>query len=72
MRSNTNCPGQPRATRAEGTDVVVGWDGLVYLENLEEQNSSRVTLVDGRTCQVQFALEMQQDQVPLIGPLLCQ
>jgi outer membrane usher protein len=55
-----------------GTHAVVGWDGLVYLENLEEHNSLQVTLDDGRTCQAQFTLDMQQDQVPLIGPLLCQ
>jgi outer membrane usher protein len=55
-----------------GAHAVVGWDGLVYLENLEAHNSLQVTLDDGRTCQAQFTLDMQQDQVPLIGPLLCQ
>jgi outer membrane usher protein len=55
-----------------GTHTVVGWDGLVYLENLQAQNSLRVTLADGKTCQAQFNVDMQQDQVPLIGPLVCQ
>ena len=54
-----------------GTQTVVGWDGLVYLENLQAQNSLRVTLADGKTCQVQFAVDMKQDQIPLIGPLVC-
>lgn len=54
-----------------GTQAVVGWDGLVYLENLREQNTLQVTLGDGKTCQVQFAVEMNQDQIPLIGPLVC-
>jgi outer membrane usher protein len=55
-----------------GTQTVVGWDGLVYLENLQAQNSLNVTLATGQTCQVQFAVDMKQDQVPLIGPLVCQ
>jgi outer membrane usher protein len=54
-----------------GTQAVVGWDGLVYLENLQAQNSLRVTLADGKTCQAQFAVDMNQAQIPLIGPLVC-
>ena len=55
-----------------GTWAVVGWDGLVYLENLAPQNTLHVTLADGQTCSVQFPVDMQQQQVPLIGPLRCQ
>ena len=55
-----------------GTQTVVGWDGLVYLENLQSQNNLLVSLADGKTCQVQFAVDAQQDQIPLIGPLVCQ
>ncbi|EPL10593.1 fimbria/pilus outer membrane usher protein [Pseudomonas sp. CF161] len=55
-----------------GTWAVVGWDGLVYLENLAPQNTLHVTLADGQTCSAQFPVDMQQQQVPLIGPLLCQ
>ncbi|MDI3399186.1 fimbria/pilus outer membrane usher protein [Pseudomonas sp. V88_4] len=55
-----------------GTRTVVGWDGLVYLENLQAQNSLRVTLADGKTCQAHFSVDLQQDEVPLIGPLVCQ
>lgn len=55
-----------------GTQTVVGWDGLVYLENLQAQNSLKVTLANGGTCQVQFAVDLKQDQIPLIGPLVCQ
>jgi outer membrane usher protein len=54
-----------------GTQTVVGWDGLVYLENLQGQNDLRVTLGDGKTCHVQFAADLAQDQIPLIGPLVC-
>lgn len=54
-----------------GTQTVVGWDGLVYLENLQQQNDLKVTLADGNTCHVQFTADLEQDQIPLIGPLVC-
>ncbi|MBP5133998.1 FimD/PapC C-terminal domain-containing protein, partial [Pseudomonas protegens] len=55
-----------------GARTVVGWDGLVYLENLAPQNTLHVELADGKTCRAQFDIDMQQQQVPLIGPLVCQ
>ncbi|ALI05119.1 MULTISPECIES: fimbria/pilus outer membrane usher protein [unclassified Pseudomonas] len=55
-----------------GVNAVVGWDGLVYLENLQTRNTLHVTLADGRTCGAQFNVDIRQEQVPLIGPLVCQ
>ncbi|MHC8338910.1 fimbria/pilus outer membrane usher protein [Pseudomonas sp. HLT2-19-2] len=55
-----------------GAQAVVGWDGLVYLESLAEHNTLRVTVGEGHTCQATFELDIQQEQVPLIGPLVCQ
>ncbi|ROQ48893.1 outer membrane usher protein [Pseudomonas putida] len=55
-----------------GALAVVGWDGLVYLEDLSEHNSLVVQLAGGGSCRVQFELKAQADQVPLIGPLVCQ
>lgn len=55
-----------------GTQTVVGWDGLVYLEDLKAQNTLKVSLADGKSCEVQFAVDVQQEQIPLIGPLVCQ
>ncbi|MEE1923975.1 fimbria/pilus outer membrane usher protein [Pseudomonas sp. 148P] len=54
-----------------GSLAVVGWDGLVYLENLAEQNTLLVQLAGGGSCQAQFSLDGAQDDVPLIGPLVC-
>ncbi|WP_330210192.1 fimbria/pilus outer membrane usher protein [Pseudomonas sp. AM4(2022)] len=54
------------------TQAVVGWDGLVYLENLSAHNTLQVTLGEGRTCQATFDIDAQQQDVPLIGPLVCQ
>ena len=55
-----------------GALAVVGWDGLVYLEDLSEHNSLVVQLAEGGSCRVQFELKAEADQVPLVGPLVCQ
>ncbi|WP_179180060.1 fimbria/pilus outer membrane usher protein [Pseudomonas sivasensis] len=55
-----------------GQQAVVGWDGLVYLENLSAHNTLQVTLGQGRACQATFDIDEQQQGVPLIGPLVCQ
>ncbi|WP_338491266.1 fimbria/pilus outer membrane usher protein [Pseudomonas trivialis] len=54
------------------TQAVVGWDGLVYLENLSAHNTLQVTLGEGQSCQATFDMDEQQQDVPLIGPLVCQ
>ncbi|MNM57150.1 Fimbrial Usher protein [compost metagenome] len=55
-----------------GALAVVGWDGLVYLEGLAADNSLQVQIANGGSCRVHFKLAPEQDQVPLIGPLVCQ
>ena len=55
-----------------GARAVVGWDGLIYLENLEAQNSLQVIMPDGQQCRAQFVLPPEADQVPLIDPVVCQ
>jgi outer membrane usher protein len=55
-----------------GVRTVVGWDGLVYLENLAAHNSLVVSLGDDQQCRAQFDMDLEQQQVPLIGPLVCQ
>lgn len=52
--------------------AVVGWEGLVYLENLAAHNTLQVTVGSGQTCQATFELDITQEQVPMIGPLVCQ
>ncbi|MNJ54290.1 hypothetical protein D3C77_497240 [compost metagenome] len=50
---------------------MVGWDGLVYLENLAPHNRLQVELEGGGHCQVAFDLPEAQGSIPLIGPLVC-
>ncbi len=54
-----------------GGQAVVGWDGLVYLENLSPHNRLRVDLEGGGQCQVEFDLPEGEGSIPLIGPLVC-
>lgn len=54
-----------------GGEAVVGWDGLVYLENLAAHNRLHVDKADGGHCQVAFDLPEGQGPIPLIGPLVC-
>ncbi|WP_236193884.1 fimbria/pilus outer membrane usher protein [Pseudomonas faucium] len=54
-----------------GSQAVVGWDGLVYLENLSAHNNLQVAIEGGGQCQVEFDLPPGQGSIPLIGPLEC-
>ena len=54
-----------------GGQAVVGWDGLVYLENLSPHNRLQVQVAGGGQCQVEFDLPEGQGPMPLIGPLVC-
>ena len=56
---------------SSGTLAVVGWDGLVYLENLSSHNHLQVALDGGGNCEVEFDLPEAQGSIPLIGPLVC-
>lgn len=54
-----------------GSHSVVGWDGLVYLENLSPRNRLQVALEGGGRCQVEFDFPEAQGSIPLLGPLVC-
>jgi outer membrane usher protein len=49
----------------------VGWDGLVYLEQLEAVNHLTVQMIDGTQCTATFALDINQLQIAQVGPLPC-
>ncbi|MGE8385987.1 MAG: FimD/PapC C-terminal domain-containing protein, partial [Pseudomonas putida] len=54
-----------------GSQAVVGWDGLVYLENLAAHNRLQVELEGGGHCEAVFDLPEVQGSIPLVGPLVC-
>ena len=61
-----------RVTHEEsGSQAVVGWDGLVYLENLAAHNRLQVELEGGGHCEAVFDLPEVQGSIPLVGPLVC-
>lgn len=58
-------------TTGNGHQAYVGWDGLLYLENLQPRNKLSVRLPDGDQCDVSFELDTSLDQIAQIGPLVC-
>lgn len=53
-----------------GEPAVIGFDGVVYLENLDAHNVLDVDTKTGH-CVAEFDYHAQQDEVPVIGPLVC-
>lgn len=51
---------------------VIGFDGEVYLDTLDEHNVLEVTMPSGDMCTVSFEYSKQGDEIPLIGPFICQ
>lgn len=56
----------------EVPSTVIGFDGEVYLDTLDEQNVLEVTMSSGDVCTVRFDYRKQGDEIPLIGPFICQ
>ncbi len=53
-----------------GEPALVGFDGAVYLDTLDERNTLDVDTPSGE-CHVQFDYHKQGDGIPQIGPLPC-
>ena len=56
----------------EVPSTIIGFDGEVYLDTLDEHNTLEVTTPSGDVCTVSFDYSKQGDEIPLIGPLICQ
>lgn len=52
-------------------DQVVGFDGQIYLENLQPRNRLQVVRSDGGECSVRFDYPADASGIPSIGPLRC-
>ena len=52
--------------------TVVGFDGEVYLDTLDKHNVLEITTPSNDICTVSFDYSKQGDEIPLIGPFICQ
>lgn len=59
-------------TKKDIPSSVVGFDGEVYLDTLDEHNILEVTIPSGGICKISFDYQKQGDGIPLIGPFICQ
>lgn len=58
--------------RAGKATAIVGYDGIAWLENLDEANALHVRLPDGKTCDTRFTLLANPDhKLQTYGPLTC-
>jgi outer membrane usher protein len=57
---------------ATGAVFPIGYDGDAYVEELSPHNELIVERADGRRCTVTFDYEPLPNDIPSIGPLLCQ
>ncbi|MEK6199942.1 MAG: fimbria/pilus outer membrane usher protein [Psychrobacter sp.] len=59
-------------TNKDALSAVIGFDGEVYLDTLDEHNILTVIMPSNDSCTVSFDYHKQGDDIPLIGPLICQ
>ncbi|MGV8924266.1 MAG: fimbria/pilus outer membrane usher protein [Ewingella sp.] len=52
--------------------TVVGYDGLMYLSNLQQHNMLSIRQEDNSVCRIGFDLNTNHQSVEQIGPLVCQ
>lgn len=64
LGSRVRVAGQP------GVDLIIGRDGLTYLENLAPHNELQIDTASG-TCTVRFDAPPDTGTIPQIGPLTC-
>jgi outer membrane usher protein len=58
--------------RADHATEYVGWDGIVWMENLTARNPMEVVTPDGRRCETELRIASGQPQaLKTYGPLTC-
>ena len=59
--------------RINGTlTTYVGWDGLIFADNLLPSNDMAVTLPDGVICRATFAIDINAGGIADLGTVPCQ
>lgn len=64
-------PAGATATLNSGLTTYVGWDGLIYLENVAPTNVLTVALPDGGHCSASFAITESDEEIIDLGDLTC-
>ena len=59
-------------TNKDAPSAIIGFDGEVYLDTLDEHNVLTVMTPANDSCTVSFDYHKQGADIPLIGPLICQ
>lgn len=54
-----------------GRSTYVGWDGLLFIEQVATENHVEVSLPDGGTCHAAFAADPKVDDVIELGNVIC-
>ncbi|TWI67300.1 outer membrane usher protein [Pseudoduganella lurida] len=62
--------GTPVHDPASGRTTLVGYDGMVFVEDLQENNRLQVGS-GAAACEVRFTIKPEQGALPTIGPLVC-
>ncbi|WP_414674572.1 fimbria/pilus outer membrane usher protein [Luteibacter sp.] len=60
-----------RVDTVDGAAAYVGYDGMVYLDNLHGSTALRVTLPNGHRCETALTYPASARNLPQIGPLIC-
>ncbi|WP_213608030.1 fimbria/pilus outer membrane usher protein [Pseudoalteromonas sp.] len=63
--------GTVASLNGEQGDNFVGWDGELYLEKLQD-NNTLILKWDDKQCTLEFPYVKESEDIPIIGPLLCQ
>ncbi|MBB2200572.1 fimbria/pilus outer membrane usher protein [Gluconacetobacter tumulisoli] len=70
-----DAPGRPlpmgSVVHAAGATAYVGWDGIVYLDNMQARNRLSVDLPGGGHCTAGVTLDPASPRIAQIGPLPC-
>lgn len=63
--------GSTATLKSTGVKVTVGYDGSVYLQDLQQRNELDVETPDGHHCTVEFTYKPVPGDIPDLGSLLC-
>ena len=69
--NGTPLPVGSRVTTDDPTPAFVGYDGMVYLDNLQGSTVLHVKLTDGRRCVASLTYPASARNLPQLGPLAC-